>query len=206
MVLPGKLINLKPIPIYYENSSYHLTKKELNFIKKIEYYEARERGLFISTSASLLENKEVKGLKKFIVDKATAYAEKVLEIKNKIYLTQSWSTLNKQHGFHSVHYHPNTFISLVYYVKAEKGSLYFDVRRSSLQEGFIFDYSIIKYNVFNSERWTLHIGGGDIVIFPGHVCHGSNQNESTEPRITMGANFFLKGKIGREDRISNIKI
>ena len=63
MVLPGKLINLKPIPIYYENSSYHLTKKELNFIKKIEYYEARERGLFISTSASLLENKEVKGLK-----------------------------------------------------------------------------------------------------------------------------------------------
>ena len=95
---------------------------------------------------------------------------------------------------------------MVYYVKAEKGSLYFDVRRSSLQEGFIFDYSIIKYNVFNSERWTLHIGGGDLGIFPGHVCHGSNQNESTEPRITMGANFFLKGKIGREDRISNIKI
>ena len=206
MVLPGKLINLKPIPIYYENSSYHLTKKELNFIKKIEYYEARERGLFISTSASLLENKEVKGLKKFIVDKATAYAEKVLEIKNKIYLTQSWSTLNKQHGFHSVHYHPNTFISLVYYVKAEKGSLYFDVRRSSLQEGFIFDYSIIKYNVFNSERWTVHIESGDIVIFPGHVCHGSNSNESKKHRITMGANFFLKGKIGREDRISNIKI
>ena len=206
MVLPGKLINLKPIPIYYENSSYHLTKKELNFIKKIEYYEARERGLFISTSASLLENKEVKGLKKFIVDKATAYAEKVLEIKNKIYLTQSWSTLNKQHGFHSVHYHPNTFISLVYYVEAEKGSLYFDLRRSSIQEGFNFDYSIINYNVFNSERWTVHIESGDIVIFPGHVCHGSNSNESKKHRITMGANFFLKGKIGREDRISNIKI
>ena len=90
MSLSGGLINLKAIPIYHEGNSYSLTKKELDFIKKISYYEARERGLFISNSVSLLENKEVKGLKKFIVDKATAYAKEVLEIKNKIYLTQSW--------------------------------------------------------------------------------------------------------------------
>ena len=206
MSLSGGLINLKAIPIYHEGNSYSLTKKELDFIKKISYYEARERGLFISNSVSLLENKEVKGLKKFIVDKATAYAKEVLEIKNKIYLTQSWSTLNKQYGYHSVHYHPNTFISLVYYAQAEEGSLYFDIRRSSLQDGFSFDYSITNYNVYNSERWTIPIKSGDIIIFPGQICHGSTPNKSKEHRITMGANFFIKGKIGREDRISNIEI
>ena len=31
MSLKGTLISLKPIPIYYENDSYRLTKKELDF-------------------------------------------------------------------------------------------------------------------------------------------------------------------------------
>ena len=206
MDLKGQLINLKAIPIYYEKNSYQITQKELNFIKKIKYYEARERGLFISNSVSLLENKEVKGLKKFIIGKTESYVKKILEIKNKIYLTQSWSTLNKLNGYHSVHYHPNTFISLVYYAQAEAGGLYFDVRRSSLQDGFSFDYSVTNYNVYNSERWTIPIKSGDIVIFPGQICHGSAPNKSEEHRITMGANFFIKGKIGRVDRISNIEI
>ena len=54
MDLKGQLINLKAIPIYYEKNSYQITQKELNFIKKIKNYEARERGLFISNSVSLL--------------------------------------------------------------------------------------------------------------------------------------------------------
>ena len=147
MDLKGQLINLKPIPIYFEGDSYHLSKKEMHCIKKIKCYEAREAGLYLSNSVSVLENTGLKNLKKFLIGKAESYVKNILEIENKIYLTQSWSTLNKLNGHHSAHYHPNTFIGLAYYAEAEKGDLYFDLRTSSLKEGFNFDYSITKYNI-----------------------------------------------------------
>ena len=45
---------------------------------------------------------------------------------------------------------------------------------------------------------------GDIVLFPGHIRHGSVVNESKTPRIIIGANFFLKGKLGSQKEVSNI--
>ena len=65
MDLSGGLINLNSIPIYYEKSRYSLTKKEVNCIKKIEYYNT-EPGLYLSISDSVLQNKELKNFKKFI--------------------------------------------------------------------------------------------------------------------------------------------
>jgi len=206
MDLPGGLINLKAIPIYYESNAYRPTPKELSFIKKIKYNESKTKGLFISKSIDVLNHKALTNFQKFIVDKTEAYVKNILGIKNEIYLTQSWSTSAQKDSFHELHNHPNTFISLVYYAQAKSGNLFFDLRRSSLKECFNFDYSITNYNVYNSEQWTIHIKSRDIVIFPGHIFHGSTPNETKESRITMGANFFIKGKIGREDRISNIQI
>ena len=205
MDLSGGLINLNSIPIYYEKSRYSLTKKEVNCIKKIEYYNT-EPGLYLSISDSVLQNKELKNFKKFIVEKAEAYVKNILEIKNQIYLTQSWSTLSKTNASHRPHSHPNTFISLVYYAHAEEGKLFFDIRTSSLKDCFNFDYSISNYNIYNSEEWAIHVKSGDIVIFPGHICHGSTANKSKRNRITMGANFFLKGIIGTKKRLTLIKI
>ena len=199
------LLNLKAVPIAHEGNVYSINQKELNVIKKIKYRPPKE-GHYLSETISLLENKTLASLKKFIIEKAEEYTRNVLEIKDQIYLTQSWSTINPTNAFHPLHTHPNTFISIVYYAQCKSGDLYFDVDSSSIREGFNFEYTIDKFNIYNSSGWTLPVKEGDIVLFPGHIHHGSLPNKSPESRIIVGANFFIKGKIGSKKAISLMTI
>ena len=200
-----KIIDLKAIPIAYERNVYSLDKKELNVVKKIKYRKPKQ-GFSLSKTTSLLENKTLAPLKKFIIEKAKEYTRDVLEIKDQIYLTQSWSTLNTTNGFHVPHDHPNTFISLVYYAQCKEGSLRFDLSTTSIRECFNFQYTINKFNVYNSQNWTLPMKTGDIVLFPGHIRHGSLPNKSDESRIIIGANFFIKGMLGAKENVNFLTI
>ena len=200
-----EIINLKAVPIVCERKVYSLNKEELNVIKEIKYRPPKE-GHYVSETISLLENKMLAPLKKFIIEKAEEYARTVLEINDKIYLTQSWSTLNPTNVFHLSHDHPNTFISVVYYVQCKDGCLYFDLTTTTLKECFNFRYTINRFNIYNSEKWNLPVETGDIVLFPGHIRHGSLPNRSSEPRIVIGANFFIKGTLGSEEDLSLITI
>tara|TARA_R110000803_G_scaffold203182_1_gene268622 strand:+ start:66 stop:677 length:612 start_codon:yes stop_codon:yes gene_type:complete len=202
-----RLLNLQAIPIAHEENGYSITQKELNVIKKIKYRPPKvDLGHYLSETSTLLENKTLAPLKKFIIEKAEEYTRNVLEIKDQIYLTQSWSTINKTNASHPVHAHPNTFISLVYYAQCKGGALYFDLNTTSIKECFNFHYTIDKFNIYNSQKWTLPTKTGDIVLFPGHILHGSLANESPESRIIVGANFFIKGVLGTKETVDLLTI
>ena len=198
-----KLLNLKAIPVAQENNFYSINKKELDVVRKIKYRKSK-KGFYLSETVTLLEDKDLAPLKKLIIEKAKEYTLDVLGIKDQIYLTQSWSTINITDAYHRTHTHPNTFISLVYYAQCKNGFLLFDLNTSSLRECFNFSYTINKYTIYNSESWQLPVHTGDIVLFPGHIRHGSGVNESKTPRIIIGANFFLKGKFGSQEEVNNI--
>jgi len=200
-----ELLNLKAIPIAYDRDVYHLNKEELDVVKKTKYRKP-DKGFYLSENVSLLKNKSLASLKKFMVDKAKEYARNVLEIKDQIYLTQSWSTINTTNAFHQPHSHLNTFISLVYFAQCNSGSLRFYASTTSIKECFNFQYTINKFNIYNSQTWDVPVQTGDIVLFPGHIIHGSMPNESPEPRIIIGANFFIKGKLGSDSQVSLITI
>jgi len=200
-----ELINLKAIPIAYERNVYCLNKKELNVVKKTKYKKSKQ-GFYLSETTSLLNNKALTSFKKFIIKKSTEYTRNVLEIKDQIYLTQSWSTLNTTNAFHIPHDHPNTFISLVYYVQCNKGSIRFHLNSTSIRECFNFQYTINKFNIYNSQNWTLPMKTGDIVLFPGHIRHSSLPNKSDESRIIIGANFFIKGILGSKENVNFLTI
>jgi len=200
-----ELLNLKAIPIAYDRNTYYLNKKELNVLKKTKYRKP-EQGFYLSETSSLLKNKTLAPLKKFIIGKAEEYTRDVLEIEDKIYLTQSWSTINNTNASHKIHDHPNTFISLVYYAQCKEGAIHFQLYTSSIRECFNFSYSIKKFNIYNSQNWGLPVKTGDIVLFPGHIYHGSSPHKSPEPRIIVGANFFLKGSLGSKKQVSLITL
>ena len=198
-------LNLKAIPVAYDRNVYHLNKKELNVIKKTQYREP-QNGFYLSETSSLLENKTLASLKKFIIEKAEEYTRDVLEIKDKIYLTQSWSTINNTNAFHRTHDHPNTFISVVYYAQCKEGTIRFHLYTNSLRECFNFRYTINKFNIYNSPDWALSVKTGDIVLFLGHIHHSSSPHRSPEPRLIVGANFFLKGSLGSKKHVSLITL
>ncbi len=200
-----EIINLKAIPIAYEKNVYRVNKEELDVIKKTEH-KPPHKGHYLSKTISLLENKTLASLKKLIIEKAEEYIRNVLEIKDQIYLTQSWSTFNPINASHPIHFHPNAFISLVYYVQCTSGDLQFYLNTTSLRECFNFRYSVHKFNTYNSQTLGIAVKTGDIVLFPGHIHHGSLPNKSSEPRIVIGANFFIKGTLGSEKEVSLITI
>ena len=199
------IINFNAIPIAYERSVYFLDKKELAVIKKTKY-RPPHKGFYLSKTISLLENKTLASLKKFMIEKAEEYARTVLEIKDPIYLTQSWSTINTTNAFHESHQHANTFISIVYYAQCKDGALRFYLNMSSIKECFNFHYTINRFNIYNSQIWKLSVQTGDIVLFPGHIHHGSAPNRAQQDRIAVGANFFIKGTLGSKKMVSLITI
>ena len=162
--------------------------------------------LVVIKNVSLLKNKTLAPLKQFIIKKANEYIRDILEIKDQIYLVHSWSTINPTHAFHEPHEHPNAFISIVYYAQCIDGALRFHLITPSIREGFNFQYTVNKFNIYNSPTCDLLVHTGDIVLFPGHIRHGSVPNKSLTPRITIGANFFIKGKLGSEKNVSLITI
>ena len=200
-----EIVNLKAIPIAHDKNVYYVDGKELNTIKKTKYRMPHD-GFYLSQSVFLLKNKALTSLKKIIINKAKEYVRNVLEIKDKIYLTQSWSTINTTNSFHKLHAHPNTFISIVYYAQCRGGYTYFDLNASPIREGFNFQYTVSKGNIYNSQTWEFSVRTGDIMVFPGHIRHGSTPNKSHQDRIIVGANFFIKGKLGSEKDVSLITI
>jgi len=200
-----EIINLKAIPVAYETNVFFLNKKQLDVIKKTKYREAA-KGFYLSDSISLLKNKTLAPLKKFITETTEKYKRDVLGIKDQVYITQSWSTINTTNAFHKPHFHPNTFISVVYFAQCKSGPLNFYLSTTSLRECFNFQYTPHKDTPYNSLKWELSLKSGDIVLFPGHLIHGSSPNQSPESRIIVGANFFIKGTLGSKKEVSLITI
>ena len=132
------------------------------------------------------------------------YTGKILEITNEFYITQSWATINKSKTGHHSHTHKASIFSLVFYPESEEeNKIFFELGKSSIQEGFDFLYNAKKFNVYNSDMWNVLTKKGFIIIFPSYLRHYST-NEGK--KIMIGANFFIKGKIGWKERKDYIEI
>jgi len=194
------IINLNSIPVFKESTNFYLEKKELDALLNLKY-KTSEMGSLLSIDSFILKNNIFKRIKKFLNEKISFYKEKILEINNDIYLTQSWATICKKNNGHHNHIHPNTFLSAVFYVKSENNFLKFNLTRSPLAQGFNFEYNVKKYNIYNGENWNLPVNTGDIVIFPGWLNHGSINSSSTE-KILIGSNYFIKGEFGDKNNLN----
>jgi uncharacterized protein (TIGR02466 family) len=99
-----------------------------------------------------------------------------------------WATINNKHAFNSLHHHPNSILSGVYYVRVPKnsGNLYFYDPRSGGQ--------ILMPPYRQMTPWTI----GKIIytpiegmfaIFPSWLWHGVEPNCSEENRISLSFNI-----------------
>jgi hypothetical protein len=185
-------------PIFFVQNNELPKEKELIFLRKTKFIKSDSKtNPKFSKESHILKHKQLKNIKKILLNNFNDYLNNVLEINNKFYICNSWSTLQKKGNFHKSHYHPNHIFSAVYYAKAEKSNLIFYLDKSKIQEAFFFQYSVKKYNYFNSHSWTLDVKSGDVVIFPGQLKHKTSICE-TDERIIVGASFFIKEKIGSE--------
>jgi len=193
---------LFPSTVCFFDLGRNLTKKEMNFILKQK--QRPNDGNSTSVNNSLLENKTLENLKTFISNCFNNYAENVLRIKEDVSLdiTQSWANFTKKGEFHHRHSHSNSYLSGVFYVKAD----------DKLDKIMFFKdgYDQIKlepkdFNIHNSESWFFNVKSNQFAVFPSSLTHMVPPTE-TEERVSISCNTFPKGMFGDASKLTGLEL
>ena len=195
---------LFPEPVYFSKLDRALTKKELKTINEYKKKTTSNAGNITSSENYVLENKALNNLKKDLHTKVMDYFDKVICTDNLItpYITQSWINHTKRGQFHHQHDHPNSLVSGIFYISADK-----KVDSVTFYKGFPDDrikLNITKYNIFNSSSCTFPVETGNILLFRSSLVHGVKKKKGPDTRISLSFNVFFKGTIGNKKEVTEL--
>ena len=199
------VIPLFSVPILYQaDSGRRLTAKELDILDNIELQESNNN---FSSNKHILELPGLEDLKSFCQTCIDTYATELCKVSDKFYLTNSWTTLNKQGVDHPKHTHPNSIISGVFYFEADPSTAPATFHyKSPIFKDFALEYHYTDYTIFNTNNWSFPVQTGTVLLFPSWLEHGSLANELTTNRRLIGFNSFVKGKFGDFNYCSDLEL
>ena len=156
---------------YFSKLDRTLTKKELKTINEYKKNTYKNEGNTTSNNNYVLENKALNNLKKDLHTKVMDYFDKVICTDNLItpYITQSWINYTETNQFHHKHYHPNSYISGVFYIDAQKEVDSITFCNSNAKE--IIKLNVTKYNPFNSTTCLFPVETGNIFLFQSSLYY-----------------------------------
>jgi uncharacterized protein (TIGR02466 family) len=194
--------SLFPTAVGNFNLGREFTAEEIAFVDSQEKFP--NMGNTTSQNRYVLKDNLCAGLRDFIDSSISEYMKHIYSPKNEVSLkvTQSWFNYTKEGQYHHKHSHPNSFISGVLYIKAdkEKDKIFF----------YKDEYQQIKlptdnYNVHNSESWWLPVGTGDLMLFPSRLTH-MVEPVVGEERVSMAFNTFPVGYVGDESQLTALHV
>ena len=194
-----------PVGIYKSKIDNNLTEKQIKFVEQQTKLET-SGGNFTSLNSFVLNEKIFKSLNKKILDHVNNYLFDVLQCEKKItpYITQSWLNYTEQNQFHHEHEHPNSYLSGVYYIEANKEIDNITFLKPNAYATIV--PSFIEYNAFNSSWWQLPVETQDIVLFPSFLAHKVITKKENNKRISLAFNVFLKGELGIQKHLTFLKL
>jgi uncharacterized protein (TIGR02466 family) len=206
MITQFKVHNLWPIPIYHGEIPVKQEWKDT--VINTEYERTHVNNSDISKDRYILNT--IPDLKQDIENHCERFVRKYLTVKDnaKFYLQNSWCNLHNSGEYSQIHYHASSLLSGVYYpilpknsgdISFHKGSIYTNVFHQSIR----FEYE--ENNNITAEQYVINLKEGDIVLFPSHLDHSVQRNNSNEKRYSIAFNFYVRGKFGKEEYILEIK-
>ena len=195
--------NLFPTAVTYFDFGSKLTDLELKFITEQE--TRNNDGNTTSLNNNLFESAELAEVARFCEESLQQYFKEVYAPKHDVipYITQSWANYTKKGQWHHKHEHPNSFISGVFYVQAQKDidKIYF--YKNGYQQ---IKLPTDNYNLYNSDSWWLGVETGQLILFPSHLTHMVQTVQTDETRISISFNTFLKGYIGNDMELTGLHL
>jgi uncharacterized protein (TIGR02466 family) len=197
------ILNLFPTPVGKFELGRDLTVEEQDFAANAE--RRPNMGNQSSADNYVLKNEVLSDLNKFLSESANRYFQEIYRPRSDVslHITQSWLNYTNAGQFHHKHAHPNSFVSGVFYLNADitKDKIYF------YKDG----YQQIKlpptdWNTWNSESWWFEAGIGILYMFPSSLTHMVEVVTAEKTRISLSFNTFLKGNIGDNHSLTELKI
>jgi len=198
--------NLWPVPVY--EAEIPVKQEWKDAVINLEYERTHINNSDISKDRYILDN--IPDLKSDIESHCELFVRKYLTIKDnaKFYLQNSWCNIHGPNENSQIHYHANSLLSGVYYpilpkdsgdIAFHRGNIYTNIFHHSIR----FEYK--ENNNLTAEKYILNVKEGTIIIFPSHLEHSVEKNNSNENRYSIAFNFYVRGKFGKEEYELEIK-
>lgn len=182
-------------PYFRASIAGSISAEQISFIKNLKMFDNMEN--LMSENLYIFEEPELKSIKDAVQEVLDIYARDVLCIQQRLYVTQSWSLVNKPGiGMHG-HSHSNSVISgSLYYCElpAPPSAMIF-TRHVSYQQIDLAPEPE-KRNIYNTPINRITPRQNDVLLFSSRLTHLVEQNMSSQPRYSIAFNAFVKGKLG----------
>jgi uncharacterized protein (TIGR02466 family) len=181
-----------------------LNQKEINFITSLN--QENNVGNYVSKEKTILKNENLSLIHEFILNSVKEYVNEIYKPKNNVtpYITQSWANWTNKEEFHHKHAHPNSFVSGVFYLKANKEFDSINFHRDGYEAIKLYP---TDFNLWNSESWQFPIETGDLIIFPSKLTHTVEKIKHDDGlRISLAFNTFLTGYVGNDENLTGLHL
>ena len=196
---------LFPTPVGLEDFTRPLTTEEIDFSKNIKLRPNILNKTSIDTY--VLKNPAMADINTFVTEKAKQFFDDWWKPAGDVslYITQSWINHSQPGEQHHVHSHPNSIISGVFYLSADKNidSINFIGRDGNK------DIQIMprEFNKVNAPQWYFPVHQGLLILFPSTLAHAVspvNKSPRRHERISLSFNTFVKGVINPGESLSEL--
>ena len=199
MILHG----IFPTPVARFNLDREFTERELEFVLKQPQHN--NEGNTTSDDNYVFNNIELKGLSGFCEASVATYLKEIHAPSKDVNLriTQSWLNYTKPGQWHHKHAHPNSFVSGVLYIKANKESdkIYF------YKDGYKqISLPTENWNLYNSESWWFEAVAKELILFPSSLTHMVQAVQGEDTRISLSFNTFPVGYVGDEKSLTGLHL
>ena len=194
------LTNLFPSPVHifdtdgfdeFKNNlidyAYKLREEDSKGFNISNRHGWQSRGFDLTNMNDLLHGTILQGLSSFP------------SIKNTTQMRASaWVNINGPGAYNILHSHPNSHLSGIMWIKAPKdcGVISFDNPNGHSTYTEINSYNQeFKDQFFIHHSYWLPPIEGRMIIFPSHLYHQVNENNSNEDRISISFNITLTNSI-----------
>jgi hypothetical protein len=203
-ITEAKIELLFPTPVMFNSLDREFTTEELNYINTHSKKTYQNMGNTTSINNYILNEPELIDLKNIVQQHIENYISKIYKPRHPVmpYITQSWINWTEPGEYHHTHEHPNSFISGVLYINADTKEDKIKFHKSRYQQIHL-DTDI--YDMLNSQSWWFNVKTGDIVIFPSSLTHNVEKVTAGKTRISLAFNTFLKGIIGDNRSLTELK-
>jgi uncharacterized protein (TIGR02466 family) len=192
-------------PLFKANIAAAISPQQIDFIKNLKMMDNIEN--LISENKYIFEEPQLKSIKDAIQEVLDIYAEQVMGVPQRLYVTQSWSLINKSRAGMHGHAHSNSIISgsLYYCEMPEPAAAMTFVRQITYQQ-IDLRPPTDKRNVYNTPVTSVTPARNEVFLFPSCLTHTVDPNGSTEPRYAIAFNTFVKGKLGDYHTVSELTL
>ena len=104
-------------------------------------------------------------------------------------ITGLWANMNPKGAAHSIHSHPNNFLSGVYYLRTHEGADTVNFHDPRSQTGIIRP-PVTELTAENTDQVVVKVSDGTLLMFPSWLPHSVDASSSDETRISVSFNVM----------------